>query len=94
MQAVDEAMETVEILRDAIAAKNKSRASEAVTVLLLRSMSVAGHDLRTFASTFRLLEDVKDYIKAEDYESASEYASELLFKLRTAREAARPAWTH
>jgi hypothetical protein len=94
MQAVDDVMETVETLRDAITAKDKTRACEAVDILLLQFVNVAGHDLRTFASTFYLLETLKSAIQAEDYDSAHDCASEFHSKLRTARETMRPNWTH
>jgi hypothetical protein len=88
MRLIDILIETTEILCSAIQAKNGDKAFEAVTSLFMQVLDLCVHVEGTFEIMFPLLEQLKDKIKAVDFEGAERDAFALLTKFRTLRELA------
>ena len=85
MKELDELIGTLEILQEAVAAKDKNKSFEAVTVLLLQFMQTFGHDMNLCAKTFPLLEELKNNIQAESYDLAMARVLAFLAKFRAVR---------
>lgn len=84
---IDNLIKTLEILRDALWAKNKDGGSEAVTVLLMQFMAAFGGSPEIVGGTFPVLEELKDYIQSEEFDEASPVVLALLVRFRQVREA-------
>jgi hypothetical protein len=78
---------TLEVVRDAVDAKQKPQAFEAVTVLLLQYVEVFGHSQSLMMTTFPLLEQLKNHICSEEYDAAYPIILALLAKFRRASQA-------
>jgi hypothetical protein len=75
--------ETLEILDLAITSRDKEKAFEAVTILLLQVMSTFGRDSETHVLLFPALEQIKDDIEAENFARATAYVVGIQALLRT-----------
>jgi hypothetical protein len=84
MQEIDELIDTCEILRDAVWAKDKEEGFEAVTVLPMKGMRTFGHDRGFMAKIFPMLERLKDLIQSGEFDEATPYVLAFLVRLRAA----------
>lgn len=86
MDEIDHLIETLEILRDAISAKDSEKGFEAVTILLMQFMGTFGHDPAVFAQVFPLLEQLKVEIQSRNFDEAEVIVLALLAKFRQVKE--------
>jgi len=84
---IDDLIATLEIVRDAVWAKDKDTGFEAVTIFLLQFMDVFGHSSSLISKTLPLLEELKDRIQAGDFEEANPIVLALLVRIRQVKEA-------
>lgn len=84
MQEIDELIDTCEILRDAVLAKEKEKGFEVVTVFLLQFMRTFGHDRGFMAKIYPMLERLKELIQSGAFDEAIAYILALLVLLREA----------
>lgn len=84
MSSIDDLIETAEILRDAVLAKDKDKGFEAVTVFLMQFMGVFGSSQNMVTKMFPVVEGLKDQILCGDFEKADPVALALLANLRMA----------
>ena len=82
MEPVDDLIYTLEVVRDAVWAKDKHKGFEAVTVFLLQFMDVFGHAPAVVSKTFPTLEELKDKIQTEQFEEADPVVLALLVWMR------------
>jgi hypothetical protein len=84
---IDELIATLEIVRDAVRAKDKDKGFEAVAIFLLQFMDVFGHSSSFISKTFPVLEELKDRIQAGDFEDAIPIVYALLVRMRQLKKA-------
>ena len=84
MSSIDDLIETAEILRDAVLAKDKDKGFESVTVFLMQFMGVFGSSQNMVTKMFPVVEGLKDQILCGDFEKADPVAMALLANLRMA----------
>ena len=85
MSSIDNLIETAEILRNAVLAKDKDKGFEAVTVFLMQYMGTFGGSPNMLTKMLPILEGLKDHILSGDFENAYPVATALLANLRMAR---------
>jgi hypothetical protein len=88
MQALNELVTTLEVVRDAVTDKDRDKGFEAVTVFLMQFQGVFGHSIEFMGQMFPLLEDLKNHIQSESFDQAEPLVLALLAKFRQAREEA------
>ena len=86
MSSIDDLIETAEILRDAVVAKDEDKAFEAVTIFLMQFMGAFGSSQNMVTKMFPVIEGLKDHILSGDFEKADPVAMALLANLRMARK--------
>ena len=86
VSSIDDLIETAEILRDAVLAKDKDKGFEAVTVFLMQFMGAFGSSQNMVTKMFPVVEGLKDHILSGDLEKADPVAMALLANLRMARK--------
>jgi hypothetical protein len=69
-QGAENLLETIDILRLALLSRDKEKAFEAVTVLLMQFLSAFGTDWVFFQTVFPTLEELKDHIQAQKFDEA------------------------
>lgn len=87
MSSIDKLIETLEILRDAVWAKNKDKGFDAVTIFLMQFMDTFGSSQNMVTRTLPILEELKDHILSGEFEEANPVVLALLVRLRQVREA-------
>lgn len=87
MKAIDDLVYTLEVVYDAVLARNKDKGFEAVTIFLLQFFDTFGHAPTLFSKTFAVLEKLKDRIQAGDFEEAIPIVLALLAKMREVKDA-------
>ncbi len=85
MQQIENLIETLEILRDAVQTKDSEKSFEAVTIVLMQFMDVFGHDDNIFSVVFPILEELKNLIQAEEFEAANLIVLAFLEKFRSVK---------
>ena len=85
MKEIDDLIETLEIMRDAILARDRDKAFEAVTVCLVQFIHTLGHDQKFFSTMFQFLEELKNNIQQEQYDESMAHVLAWLAKLRSVR---------
>ncbi|MGA7796729.1 MAG: hypothetical protein WCA19_27180 [Candidatus Acidiferrales bacterium] len=83
---IDDLISTLEVVRDAVWARDKEKAFESVTIFLLQFMDVFGHSSSFMSKMFPILEELKDQIQAGDFDEANSGVLALLVRLRQVRE--------
>jgi hypothetical protein len=86
VSSIDDLIETAEILRDAVLAKDKDKGFEAVTVFLMQFMGAFGSSQNMVTKMFPVVEGLKDHILSGDFEKADPVAMALLANLRMAKK--------
>jgi len=86
VSSIDNLIETAEILRDAVLAKDKDKGFEVVTVFLMQFMGAFGSSQNMVTKMFPVVEGLKDHILSGDFEKADPVAMALLVNLRMARK--------
>ena len=86
MKEFDVVIDTLEILRDALSAKDQDKSFEAVTVLLMQCQHVLEGEQAFFDTVFPRLDELKNRIQAGHYEHAHKTASTLLVGFRSMRK--------
>ena len=86
MREIDELITRLEIVRDAVWAKNNEQAFEAVTEFLLSFLDAYGHSKDFMSQMFPHLEHMKDLIQSEDFDEANLAILATLAWLRQVRE--------
>lgn len=76
----------MEVLRDAVSAKDRDKAHEAVTVFLMEFASFFGVQSNFFKRTFPLLEQLKGHIESERFDEAETLATAFLMRMRQAKD--------
>lgn len=89
MHELDELVGTLEVIRDAVDAKNKEKAFEAATIFLLQFIDVFGHSNDFMKRMFPSLEQLKNLIQSEQYDDAMPLVFALLIHLRGASKSLR-----
>ena len=84
---IDDLISTLEIVRDAVWAKNRDKGLEAITVFLMQFMDFFGHSQSIISKMLPILEEPKNQIKAGDFDEAVARVLALLIWLRQVREA-------
>jgi len=79
---IDDLISTLEVVRDAVWAKDKEKAFEAVTIFLLQFMDVFGHSSSFMSKMFPILEELKNQIQAGDFDEANPSVLALLVRLQ------------
>ena len=82
MEPVDDLIHTLEVVRDAVWAKDGHKGFEAVTVFLLQFMDLFGHAPDVVSRTFPTLEKLKGAIQTEHFEDAEPVVLALLARMR------------
>ncbi len=77
-------IDTLEILKQAVIGKDRTKSFEAVTVLLMQFVDAFGAQSPIFRQSFPVLEDLKDSIQREDFETSIAITLALLARLRQA----------
>lgn len=88
MQALNELVATLEVVRDAVTDKDREKGVKAVTVFLMQFRGVFGHSLEFMSKMFPFLEDIQDHIQSESFDEAEPLVLAVLAKLRQASKAA------
>jgi hypothetical protein len=63
-------IEALELVRDAVMAKDKEEGMATATFYLLKYIQAFGHDQDLFARTYPLLEELKTSIETEEFDNA------------------------
>jgi hypothetical protein len=87
MKSIEDLIYTLEVIRDAVWAKDKDKGFEAVTVFLMQFMTVFGHSPTFVSKMFPTLEELKDKIQTEQFEDANPIVLALLVRIRQVNEA-------
>ena len=88
MRHIDILVETTEILHSALEARDRDKAFEAVTILLMQIVEFFGFVEGTFEIMFPFLEQLKEKIESENYRAAESDAIALLAKFKAIRKSA------
>ena len=88
MRHLDMLIETTEILHSALEARDRDKAFEAVTILLMQIVEFFGFVEGTFEIMFPFLEQLKEKIESENYRDAESDAFALLAKFKAIRKSA------
>jgi len=86
VSSIDNLIETAEILRDAVLAKDKDKGFEAVTIFLMQFMGAFGGSQNMVTKMLPVLESLKDHVLSGDFEKADLLVTALLANLRMVRE--------
>ena len=86
MQELENIIETLEILRDAVWAEDSEKSFEAVTICLMQFMVAIGHDDNLVSVIFPVLEELKNHIQAEEFEAANPIVLACLAKFRSVKD--------
>jgi hypothetical protein len=86
MEELDNMVETLEILLEAIQDEDSDSSFEAATVLLMQFMEVFGHSNEIMQNFFPVLEKLKDHIQSDSFDEATPIVLALLAKLRQTNE--------
>lgn len=87
MNPIEDLIYTLEVVRDAVWAKDKDKGFEAVTIFLMQFMNVFGHSPALVSKTFPTLEELKNKIQAEQFEEANPIVLALLVRMREVNKA-------
>ncbi len=86
-QAFENLLETTEILRLAILSRDKEKAFQAVTILLMQFLTAFSEANASFLKrTFPLLEQLEDQIQAEQFDAALPYVLAFQAKFRAVHQ--------
>lgn len=86
MESIDDLIYSLEVVRDAVWAKDKHKGFEAVTVFLLQFMDVFGHAPAIVSKIFPVLEELKDKIQTGHFEEAYPLVMAVLVRMRQTKE--------
>jgi len=84
---IDDLISTLEVVRDAVWAKDKEKGFEAITIFLMQFLEVFGHSSRFMSKMFPILEELKNQIQVGNFEEANSGVLALLVRLRQVEEA-------
>jgi len=87
MESINNLIETLEVVRDAVWAKDKDKGFESVTILLMQFMDTFGHSKNLVTKTFPVLEELKNHIQSGEFEEANPVVLALLVRFRQVKEA-------
>jgi len=87
VNALDELIYAMEVVRDAISEKDTDKAHEAVTVFLMEFAASFGVHSDFFKKTFPILEQLKEHIEKGRFDEAEPLAIAFLARMRQWKEA-------
>ena len=79
---IDNLISTLEVVRDAVWAKDKEKGFEAITIFLMQFLEVFGHSSSFMSKMFPILEELKNQIQVGNFEEANSGVLALLVRLR------------
>ena len=91
MNALNDLISSMEVVRDAVLAKETDKACEAATVFLMQFASAFGVQSDFFRRTFQILEQMKGDIENERFEGAEILVSTFLARMRQVENQYRSA---
>ena len=83
----DELIGALEVVRDAIDSKDSEEALAALTFALVQIVDLFGHSPKHFKVLVELMEELKGYLEAKEFDEATAITIGLLAKFRAVREA-------
>lgn len=86
MQEIDELIDTCEILREAVFAKDNEEGLKAVTFLLVQFIKIFGHDRSFMAKIYPMLEGLKNQIQSGEFDEVVPVVLAFLSWLRQTSE--------